>query len=175
MLGEYHDECMGIHPLTIERYYGVHGCERIRQIGQTGAGHPPDEDPEAGDEEIAVDGHNSILRRLEADLQDQVRHEAVEVPGKGSPFTCVEEEAEFWSVLDNVMLEDITPTGYGLLPEEDATQGVKSTVEHIPIGRCGTQFVTVSLADPVWARRVKTWCEALTVLTLFDIGCSFNV
>jgi len=166
---------MGIHPLAIEQYYGVHGCERICRIGQTGAGHPPDEDPEAGDEEIAVDKHNSILRRLEADLQDQVCHEAVEVPGKGSPFTCVEEEAEFWSVLDNVMLEDITPTGYGLLLEEDATQGVESTVEHLPIGRHRTQFVTVSLADPIWARRVKTWCQVLAVLTFFDIGYSFNV
>lgn len=121
-----------------------------------------------------MDRHNSILRRLEADLQDQVHHEAVEVPGKGSPFTCVEAEAEFWSVLDQVMLEDITPTGYGLL-EEDVTQGVESTVEHIPIGRHGTQFVTVSLADPVWTRQAKTWCQALTILTLFDTDSAFDV
>ncbi|KIM59844.1 hypothetical protein SCLCIDRAFT_27077 [Scleroderma citrinum Foug A] len=168
-LGEYHDECEGIHPLTMERYYGVHGCEQTHLNGQTSAGHPLDEDPEAGDEEIIADGHSGILKRLEADLQVQVHHEVVEVPGKGSPFTCVEDEAKFWSVLDHVMLEDITLTGYGLLSEDD-----ELTVEHIPIGRRGTKFVTVSLAEPVWARQAKTWCQALAVLTLFDASGYFN-
>ena len=88
-------------------------------------------------------------------MKSSSQAEASLVPGKGLPFTCVEAEAEFWSVLDQVMLEDIMPTGYGLL-EEDVTQGVESTVEHIPIGQHGTQFVTVSLADPVWTRWAKT-------------------
>ncbi|KAI6039376.1 hypothetical protein EDC04DRAFT_2517787, partial [Pisolithus marmoratus] len=106
-----------IHPLTIEWYYGIHGHERICQDGQTGAGHPPDENPDA-DEEVVMDGHSGILRGLEADLQQQVCHEAVEVPSSGSPFACVEDEAKFWSSLDHVILEDITPMGYGLLPDE---------------------------------------------------------
>ncbi|KIK11193.1 hypothetical protein PISMIDRAFT_123142 [Pisolithus microcarpus 441] len=166
VLGEYRDECEGIHPLTIERYYGVHGRERVRRNGQTGAGHPPDEEPDADDEETVVDRHDDILRRLEADLLEQVRHEAVEVPGKGSPFACVEDEVEFWSLLDHVILEDIIPTGYGLL----AGEGDDSTIELIPIGRRGARSVAVSLTEPVWARRAKTWCQALAVLTLFDAG-----
>ncbi|KAI6001046.1 hypothetical protein F5J12DRAFT_713658 [Pisolithus orientalis] len=164
-LGEYYDEYEGIHPLTIERYYGVHGHVRVRRNGQTGAGHCPDEEPEADDEEIATNEHNGILRRVGADLQEQVRHEAVEVPGKGSPFACVKDEAEFWSVLDRVVIEDITPAGYG---DDHGSEGDESTEEHIAIGRQGTRFVTVSLAEPIWARRAKTWCQALAVLTLFD-------
>lgn len=172
-LGEYHDDCKGIHPLTIERYYGVHGHERIRRNGQTGAGHPPDEDPESDDEEIIADRRDGILQSLEADLQDQVRHDAVEVPGNGLPFACAEDEAEFWSVLERVVLEDITPTGYGLLPEELA--GDESTIECIPLGRRGTRSVTVSLEDPIWARRAKIWCQALATLTLFEIGHDLNL
>ncbi|KAI5988690.1 hypothetical protein EDC04DRAFT_2912449 [Pisolithus marmoratus] len=158
MLGEYPDECEGIHPLTIEQYYGVHGCEQICQEGQIGAGHPPDENPDT-DEEVVMDGHSSILRGLEADLQQQVCHEAVEVPGSGSPFACVEDEAKFWSLLDHVILEDITPMGYGLLLDED---GDESTQEHISIG-------------PTWLRQAKTWCQALAVFTLFDSDGYFDV
>ncbi|KAI6156564.1 hypothetical protein BKA82DRAFT_814196 [Pisolithus tinctorius] len=137
----------------------------VRQNGQTGAGHCPDEEPEADDEEIATNEHNGILRRVGADLQEQVCHEAVEVPGKGLPFACVKDEAEFWSVLDRVVIEDITPAGYG---DDHGTEGDESTEEHIAIGRQGTRFVTVSLAEPIWARRAKTWCQALAVLTLFN-------
>ncbi|KAI5983642.1 hypothetical protein EDD15DRAFT_2115336, partial [Pisolithus albus] len=118
VLGEYRDECEGIHPLTIERYYAVHGRERACRNGQTGAGHLPDEEPDADDEETVVDRHDGILRRLETNLLEQVRHEAVEVLGKGSPCSSVEDEAEFWSLLDHVILEDITSTGCGLLLHE---------------------------------------------------------
>ncbi|KIO03161.1 hypothetical protein M404DRAFT_146356, partial [Pisolithus tinctorius Marx 270] len=102
-----------------------------------------------------------------------VRHDAVEVPGNGLPFACAEDEAEFWSVLERVVLEDITPTGYGLLPEELA--GDESTIECIPLGRRGTRSVTVSLEDPIWARRAKIWCQALATLTLFEIGHDLNL
>ena len=173
-LGVYHDECEGIHPLTMEQYYGVHGHEQIRLNGQTGAGHPLDEDPEEGDEEIIADGHSGILERLEADIWVQVCHEAVEVPGKGSPFISVEDETKFWLVLDHVMLENTVLTWYGLLSEGDEIEGGESTLEHIPIGYHGTKYVTVSLAEPVWARRAKTWCQVLTVLTLFDASGYFN-
>ncbi|KAK7020914.1 hypothetical protein R3P38DRAFT_3197407 [Favolaschia claudopus] len=42
--GEYVDPMQGIHPDTIDRYYGVDGPEVVRQPGQTGAGHEEDED-----------------------------------------------------------------------------------------------------------------------------------
>ena len=94
----------------------------------------------------------------------------MEVPGRGSPFGHAEDEAKFWSVLEHVLLEDITPIGYGLLPEEHATGGGESTTEYIPIGRRGARFITVSLADPAWARRARIWCQALATLTLFLLG-----
>lgn len=37
------DDCEGVHPETINRYYGVDLEEERRVPGQTGAGHPSDE------------------------------------------------------------------------------------------------------------------------------------
>jgi len=167
-LGEYQDDCIGIHPLTIEQYYGIDGRERIPRHGQTGAGHPPDKDPGSDDDDDAADQRDGILWRLEADLQNQVHHQAVEVPRNRSPFASAQDEAEFWSMLERVILEDITPTGYGLLPEEFAEEDGEPATEYIPIGRHGTRFVTISLAEPVWATRAKIWCQALATFTAFE-------
>lgn len=98
----------------------------------------------------------------------------MEVPRNRSPFACAQDEAEFWSVLERVILEDITPTGYGLLPEEFAEEGGEPATECIPIGRRGTRFVTISLAEPIWATRAKIWCQALATLTAFETRRHFT-
>jgi len=71
-------------------------------------------------------------------------------------------------MLERVILEDITPTGYGLLPEEFAEEDGEPATEYIPIGRHGTLFVTISLAEPVWATQAKIWCQALATFTAFE-------
>ncbi|KAJ7448877.1 hypothetical protein B0H11DRAFT_1928910 [Mycena galericulata] len=42
--GVYLDDCEGVHPNVIERYYGTHGPEIHREAGQTGAGQLDDEE-----------------------------------------------------------------------------------------------------------------------------------
>ena len=169
-LGEYQDDCEGLHPLTIDRYYGVYGPERTVRIGQTGAGHSPDEDldDDSGDGEDSPDEHHGILRMVGADVQDQVHHEAVVVPDWKSPFTCIDDETEFWSVLDNAILEDIVPTGYGPLPDEHEADDDRA-MEYITVGWHRNKVFSVSLADPIWAKHAQTWCQALAVLTLFEL------
>lgn len=39
--GVYKDECEGIHPDVIEKYYGIHGKAAHRPSGVTGAANPP--------------------------------------------------------------------------------------------------------------------------------------
>ncbi|KIJ06238.1 hypothetical protein PAXINDRAFT_20559 [Paxillus involutus ATCC 200175] len=87
--------------------------------------------------------------------QDQlrnVRHEAVEVPARPSPFTVEDEEA-FFSILERIINENIVPDGYGLLEgeidEEDAEM-----VEIIPFGTRGSKSFAVSLTDPIWTARI---------------------
>lgn len=49
--GLYVDDCDGLHPDVISRYYGVYGEPVQRHHGQTGAGHPPDEEESDIDKE----------------------------------------------------------------------------------------------------------------------------
>lgn len=39
-----YEDCPGIHPDLLNRFYGVHGKPTQRQAYQTGAGHSADED-----------------------------------------------------------------------------------------------------------------------------------
>ncbi|KAL4062736.1 hypothetical protein J3A83DRAFT_4039755, partial [Scleroderma citrinum] len=116
------DDFDDLHPLTLKQYHGIHGHVHTCLTGQTGAGHPPNKDLEDklhdnGASEMHIHGHD-ILRRVKADLQDQVYHEAIPVPSCNSLFACTDNKAEFCSVFENVMLKNITPAGYGLLPHE---------------------------------------------------------
>ncbi|KAL4080552.1 hypothetical protein J3A83DRAFT_4084310 [Scleroderma citrinum] len=108
------------------------------------------------------------------DLQDQVYHEAIPVPSCNSLFACTNDKAEFWSVFENVMLKDITPAGYGLLPHELKADSSNSTLEFVSVGQHGAKSITVSLADPVWVKHARTWCQGLVVLTLFEISSYFD-
>ncbi|KAK6996202.1 hypothetical protein R3P38DRAFT_3287888 [Favolaschia claudopus] len=42
--GFYDEDCNGVHPNVLERYYGTHGRERQRAAGETGAGQLEDEE-----------------------------------------------------------------------------------------------------------------------------------
>ncbi|KAH7919859.1 hypothetical protein BV22DRAFT_1022259, partial [Leucogyrophana mollusca] len=165
MLGVYHDDCHGVHPDTINQYYGAHGKEIARRYNQTGAGHP--------DDEAEDDVHDGLAAQIEEDQQQHVRHDGVEVPENGNPFQSDNDEARFFSVLTRVVEEDITPEGYGLLPEERQEED-GSTVEILRLGRRGGKQIHISLAHPIWHQRAKLWCQALSVLTLFEADGHFT-
>ncbi|KAJ6479427.1 hypothetical protein C8R47DRAFT_1285488 [Mycena vitilis] len=154
-LGVYRDDCEGLHPDTIKKYYGVLGRERF---GQPGAGNPPDEQ----DDELP-----DLADRIGVDQGPHVRHEAIEVPDHRNPFSeNPGEEDRFWAVLAEVVGQDISPAGYGLLPEEWDDDGYPD-VEILKMGKLMKTEIRISLANPIWTRRAKFWVQALNVLGHF--------
>ncbi|KAG1781732.1 hypothetical protein EV702DRAFT_962584 [Suillus placidus] len=156
-LGIYRDNCEGVHPDTIERYHGTHGREQTRCHGQTGAGHSDDEDTNSGDQ---------LISQIEEDQEQNVRHAAVEVPGKKSPFVTQEDENLFFSKVEQIVVEGIIPEGYGLLPGEQDDEDA-AMIEVLQFGRRGTKSIVVSLSDSVWEARATLWCQGLSALSLF--------
>ena len=102
--GAYRDECKGIHPDTITKYYGVDG-QVDRGPGETGAGHPPDEHVEG-----------PLTETIKHHQRSNLKHEAVPVPGQANPFqndpqakqkslSVVHQNWTFWSKIDSVSHE----------------------------------------------------------------------
>ncbi|KAJ7683337.1 hypothetical protein B0H17DRAFT_941951 [Mycena rosella] len=148
------NECEGLHPDTIEKYYGVAGEARV---GQPGAGNPPNEDDAPG-----------LINRIGVDQEPQVRHAAIEVPDHRNPF--LEDsaaESRFFSVLSEVVKQEITPAGYGLLVEEWGEDGYPD-VEILQAGKQMKTNIRVSLAHPIWAQRAELWVQGLSVLSHFN-------
>ncbi|KAF7343727.1 hypothetical protein MSAN_01953300 [Mycena sanguinolenta] len=134
--GVYRDDCEGLHPETIEKYYGVDGAERV---GQSGAGNPQDEEEPL-----------SLEERIGLEQDPQIRHEAIDVPDHRNPFTDdAHGENLFFSVLADVVKQDIMPAGYGLLAEEWDNDGYPD-VEILKVGKRARKEIEVSLAHPIW-------------------------
>ncbi|KAJ7487940.1 hypothetical protein FB451DRAFT_1025194 [Mycena latifolia] len=154
-LGLYRDDCDGLHPDTIDKYYGVSGAERI---GQPGAGNPPDEDND----------QPGLVDRIGGDQVAQIRHEAIDVPDHRNPFSDDSAtESLFFGVLSEVVRQDVTPVGYGLLPEEWDEDGYPD-VEILRAGKQMKTKIRVSLAHPIWRQRAKLWVQGLNVLSHFN-------
>src|ERR1700679_384542 len=99
-LGIYEDEFEGIHPATLQRYYGIHGRETIRRLNQTGAGHPNDE---------LENEEDGVIHRIEQDQANDVQHDAIEVPDGNTPFLNEDDENIFFEILDEVITEGTIP------------------------------------------------------------------
>ncbi|KAF7366370.1 hypothetical protein MSAN_00893500 [Mycena sanguinolenta] len=148
--GVYQDDCQGLHPDTIEKYYGVHGPPRL---GGRGAGNPPDE--------------NDVAENIHAEQGPQIRHEAIEVPDHKNPFGDDSEgERTFFAVLTEVVWKEVVPTGYGVLPEEWDEDGYPDT-EILQAGRRMKTQIPVSLSHPIWLQRATLWVQGVNVLSRF--------
>ena len=76
----------------------------------------------------------------------------IEVPDNRNPFADNSNaESMFFRVLAEVVREEITPAGYGLLPEESDEEGYPD-VEVLRVGRQMKKKILVSLAHPIWAQ-----------------------
>lgn len=129
-------------------------------MGQTGAGHL--------DEEDGVEGHDlHRIAQIEEGQLQQVRLEAVEVPEEMSPFRTNTHEADFFSLLEDIIAQNIIPEGYGLLPGELDDEDVEM-VEVLQFGLRGTKSIVISLTEPIWAARTKLWAQAIDLLSIFD-------
>jgi hypothetical protein len=163
--GVYVDDCDGVHPSVIHRYYGTHGAELQRAPGQTGAGQLDDEAISAPP---SVSSDKSDERE---DLEEQIadahaenfHHEAVAVPKHANPFDDEESMRLFYDSLEAAIQEALVPSGYGLLPEEWGEDGYPS-FEILKSGRRGAKQLRIALPDDIWRPRAEMWGRALAIL-----------
>lgn len=162
LLGIYEDEFEGIHPATLQRYYGIDRRETIRHLNQTGAGHPNDK---------LENEEDGVIDCIEQNQANNVLHDAIEVPDGNTPFLNEEDENVFFGILDEVITEGIIPVGYNLQEGEDDYD--ENTTEHLRVGRRREIYVEVSLADPIWRTRSMLWAQAVSVLEHFEADVFF--
>ena len=100
--GVYINDYAGVHLDVIQQYYSAHGHKHQCAPGQTGAGHPPDEDWMDLGEQVA------------ADQSANIHHEAVDVPDHEDPFLSDQQRDAFCTALAAVQEQALLPRGYGL-------------------------------------------------------------
>lgn len=142
MLGRNTRDTNDVHPETIAKYYS----------GHTG-------DYTEGD----------LASRIGDDLDHQIKHQAVEVPVSGNPFTSLggkdpkREENIFLQTFTMVAEQGIIPAGYGMRPEE-WDDGSYPDVEVLRTRKKGGKEMVLKLDNPVWKRRAELWVQGLNVL-----------
>ncbi|KAJ7498413.1 hypothetical protein B0H11DRAFT_1714965, partial [Mycena galericulata] len=158
--GVYLDDCEGVHPNVIERYYGTHGPEIHREAGQTGAGQLDDEEisPPPSDSE-----ENNLAEQVEEAHAENFHHEAVPVPKHANPFDDEESMQLFYDSLEAAIRDELVPSGYGLLLEEWGDEGYP-TFEILKSGRRGGRQFRIALPDSIWRPRAEMWGRALAIL-----------
>lgn len=161
--GIYADELDGIHPDVLNKYYGVAGQPRTQIPGQSGAGHPDDEEDEdlQNDEDMDVD---ELENQIAMDHAHNFNHEAVKAPKHTKPFTSSLAEQAFTQELQGREDDGILPEGYGIHPDEWEENGYPS-YEIIRTGRRARKELRVALPDDMWRPRAETWVRALYTMT----------
>lgn len=111
------DPLDGIHPDTINRYYGVTGLPRSLRRNQTGAGHADDDDAESESEDDDLE-----LRDLDAKLENRIGDDQAEnirhAPIKVARHETTEQEDMFFCSSQTVTERDDLPEGSGVRHEE---------------------------------------------------------
>lgn len=155
------DPMDSVHPDTLERYYGVEGDQRVRRPGQTGAGHPGDEEQDESD--AWVDEPDELANAVAEDLAHNIRHPPIKVARHRNPFQSAVIEANFFRALAEIVQQGIVPDGYGVLQEEweDRTY---PAAEAINPGTRGKQII-VALPHDIWLPRAVYFAQALDAMT----------
>ncbi|KAI6139131.1 hypothetical protein BKA82DRAFT_3988947, partial [Pisolithus tinctorius] len=162
--GVYGDDCEGVHPDVIDRYYGVHGEDRIRERCHSGAGHPADEEDSDDEEPTVVKAQ--VAELVSAHQQQYAYQDAVHVPSFKTPFVNPEDEVFFFEMLHEVIRQKIIPDGFRLTPAEWGMADYP-IFESIQVGRRRTKQLDISLAGEIWYDRACLWGQALFCLTHF--------
>jgi hypothetical protein len=182
------DDLTGVHPETLERYYGVDTVAGAHGNGLSGAGHPSDEyltdtssdmssrrdshtTPDISDAESAAEEFTTLQTQISTDLQANIRHQPVKVPRHRSPFEGLPPAVEtaFWDGLQEVEDSGFHPDNMGISPEE-WDDGIYPTQEVLTAGRRAKE-ISVSLPVNVWLHRAVVWARSLHVLNhiLFEL------
>lgn len=160
------DPFEGIDSAILQEHYGTEGRIKKRYLGQSGAGHPPDEDDtfnipleqDNGSEWVDEDNHNNGEEALEEEL------DSAPVPPHSNPFST-EDYQTFRGVLQSLNETGYLPEGYGICRDE-WDNGRYPTLEVITTGRRGARQLEIGLVDHIWRPRAENWVRALYVFNL---------
>lgn len=164
--GAYIDEYSGINPDVLQEYYGVEGRTIQRLPGQSGAGHPDDENEEEEGNGEAMDiDIEDLPDRIAQDLEHNFNHEAVKTPKHRNPFKSDLAEEAFTDEILKMTTNEEVPRGYGMRRDE-WEEGDYPTYEVIRTGRRGRKELCVDLPDDIWRPRAMLWVRALYNMTM---------
>ncbi|KAG8912103.1 hypothetical protein FRC01_005288 [Tulasnella sp. 417] len=193
-LSEFHP-LLPSEVMQFRTHYGVEGRVQLRKLGQSGAGHPRDEEsaPSIAVEDVLAasedmdldseldttslddssDGMSDIDDpQVEQDIfsgfDAEVRHPSIPVPVATNPFQDQAQE-QVWNVfresLASIIEQGIIPPGYGVRIEE-WDDGTYPDLGYIPVGPRGDRRKHVLLPAEVWLPRAQLWAQGLEVLRL---------
>jgi len=166
----------------LEQYFGVHGVLYNRRSGQTGAGHPNDEDDSESELEeetlsnneedsesesdiasVLGDQHasfRSLHTTIAENLQRNINHKPVKPPRSQLPFNADLEYTSFKEGLTAVNGAGLLPRGYGVKQSEWDVEEGYPTDEEITVGR-QKKVLTVHLPHAIWMPRAILWAQGL--------------
>ncbi|KAJ7149583.1 hypothetical protein C8R46DRAFT_915629 [Mycena filopes] len=144
-----------LHPDTIERYYGVEGPIQVRHPGQTGAGHPDDEDEDEWVDEADEyrRGRRFGAQHMASGHQRGTASQPVPLERNGGKF--------LWALGEIVQL-NLVPEGYGVI-EDEWEDGSYPSMEAINPGTRGKEIV-VELPRDIWLPRAVLFAQGLDAL-----------
>ena len=152
-LGVYEeDDCEGVHPDTIQEYYGTTEDRVQRWAGQTGAGHPPEE----------VDDNHTGLALIDSVIQDQdsdIRHDPIPTPNNEPPMS-----PELLMTFSNCLAALRSDSQGNLLRSIAGETLPWNPVEVMRVGRRRQKELRISFVDGAWERRALLWLAAIRVL-----------
>jgi hypothetical protein len=176
--GIYHeDDCSGVDPAVIDQFYGTHGRRTVRRAGQTGAGHAANDDinnelsdvTTSSDEETSelAETMGEFVAQIAVAVKKNLRHEPVNVARHSSPFPNKQFYDLFTETLQMVCAEGVVPPNYGIC--EDEWEDGYPPYEILQVGKGAKKELRISLPDNIWRPRALLWCQALDVLTRFQV------
>lgn len=118
---------------------------------------------EDGDQ-IEEEYDDEVADAIASQQHKYINHVAISVPIHRNPFDHNEAEVTFFMGLREVVIQDVTPDGFGLTPVEWLSDEYP-LFETICIGR--RKYVDILLADPVWYSRACLWSQAVSTLTFY--------
>jgi hypothetical protein len=169
--GIYVDDCEGVHPDVINRYYGVDGAP-WQSVYRSGAGMLRDEGDFDEDSYSDVDGDpmnedaddwEDVQDQLAEDIEANFNHLPIDVPKHSAPFHTQLAADIFTGALNELQVNQIIPIGFGMTPAEWGNEGYPS-YEIIRTGRRARKELRINLPDFIWRPRAELWVQALHIL-----------
>ncbi|KAJ3887249.1 hypothetical protein GG344DRAFT_56024 [Lentinula edodes] len=172
--GEYHDDCEGLDPAIIDKYYGIdnEGSEiedDLQDSAESDSGSDSGADLEGIVQQwlfpqITLRIYSmSTTERITEDIRSQFHHAPVRVPKHENPFASEIQLNTFNECLVSCLEENIIPSGFGVLGEEWGDEGYPS-FEILKSGRRGTRELRIPLPVDEWLPRAELWVQALVLM-----------